>query len=229
MADPQIVAAGGLVDEDGAGRLIRFVLGLSGKERPRVCLVPTATSELPEFIVRFYSELSPYAECSHISFFPWPREDLREHVLSRDVIFVSGGNTANMLAVWRVHGFDEILREAWEAGIVLTGWSAGMISWFEAGVTDSFGPQLEGMRDGLGFLPGSACPHYDGEAERRPVYTRLVREGFPPGLAADDCVALRFDGTELAEVVSAREGAGAYRVSPQGEEPIEARPLFSGP
>jgi len=154
---------------------------------------------------------------------------VREVVLDQDVIFVSGGNTANALAIWRVHGFDEILREAWEAGIVLTGWSAGMICWFDAGVTDSFGPQLEGMRDGLGFLPGSACPHYDGEAERRPVYTRLVREGFPPGLAADDCVALRFDGTELAEVVSAREGAGAYRVSPQGEEPIEARPLFSGP
>ena len=80
-----------------------------------------------------------------------------------------------------------------------------MICWFEAGVTDSFGPQLDGMRDGLGFLPGSACPHYDGEGERRPVYTRLVREGFPSGLAADDCVALRFDGTELAETVTSRD------------------------
>ena len=125
MADPQIVAAGGLGDEDGAGRLIRFVLGLSGKERPRVCLVPTASSEQPDFMVRFYSELSSYAECSHVSFFPWPREDLRDHVLSRDVIFVGGGNTANMLAVWRVHGLDQILREAWEAGIVLAGSSAG--------------------------------------------------------------------------------------------------------
>jgi len=85
------------------------------------------------------------------------------------------------------------------------------------------------MRDGLGFLPGSACPHYDGESKRRPVYTKLVAEGFPPGLAADDCVALRFDGTTLAEVVTARPGAGAYRVSPEGEEPIEARPLFNGP
>jgi peptidase E len=225
MADPQIVAAGGLGDEDGAGRLIRFVLGLSGKERPRVCLVPTASSELPDFMVRFYSELSPYAECSHISFFPWPREDLREHVLSRDVLFIGGGNTANMLAIWRVHGFDEILRAAWEQGIVLSGSSAGMICWFEAGVTDSFGPQLEGMRDGLGFLPGSACPHYDGEAERRPVYTRLVREGFPSGLAAEDCVAMRFDGTELAEVVSSRAGSRAYRVTPEGEEPLEPRRL----
>ena len=98
-----------------------------------------------------------------------------------------------------------------------------MICWFEAGVTDSFGPQLEGMRDGLGFLLGSACPHYDGGAERRPVYQRLVGEGFPSGLAADDDVALRFDGTELAEVVSSREGARAYRVAAEGEEAIEPR------
>ena len=91
-------------------------------------------------------------------------------MLAQDALFVSGGNTANMLAIWRAHGFDEIIREAWEQGIVLAGSSAGMICWFEAGVTDSFGPQLEGMRDGLGFLPGSACPHYDGEERRRPVY-----------------------------------------------------------
>ena len=100
---------------------------------------------------------------THLSFYPWPPADLRELVLAQDVILVAGGSTANLLAVWRVHGFDRILREAWEAGVVLSGWSAGMICWFAAGVTDSFGPQLEGMRDGLGFLPGSACPHYDGE------------------------------------------------------------------
>ena len=104
-----------------------------------------------------------------------------------------------------------------------------MLCWFEAGVTDSFGPELQGMRDGLGFLPGSACPHYDTEDQRRPVYTKLVAADFPPGLAADDCVALRFDGTELAEAVTARAGAGAYRVTPEGEEPIEVRPLFREP
>jgi len=187
--------------------------------------VPTATSELPEWTVRFYSELSPYAECSHVSFFPWPREDLRDHVLSRDVIFVAGGNTANMLAVWRVHGFDKILREAWEHGIVLSGWSAGMICWFEAGVTDSFGPQLEGMRDGLGFLAGSACPHYDGEERRRPVYQELVASGFPAGIAADDGVGLHYVGTELKEAVSVLEGANAYRVESGNETTIGARQL----
>jgi peptidase E len=226
MADPQIVACGGLGDDDGdPSRLIRFILGLSGKERPSVCLVPTASSELPDFMVQFYAAVSPYAECSHISFFPWPRDDLREHALSRDVIFVGGGNTANMLAIWRVHGFDQVLREAWEQGIVLSGSSAGMICWFEAGVTDSFGPQLEGMRDGLGFLAGSACPHYDGEERRRPVYQELVAGGFPAGLAADDGVGLHFVGTELKEPVSVREGANAYRVESESETTIAAHEL----
>ena len=222
---------GGLPFEDAERRrlLEDYVLGLTGKERPRVLFVPTAVAENADNTLWAYSALGDRAQVSHVSFFPWPPADLRELALAQDVIFVSGGNTANALAIWRAHGFDEILREAWEAGVVLAGWSAGIICWFEASVTDSFGPELEGMRDGLGFLPGSACPHYDGESKRRPVYTKLVAEGFPPGLAADDCVALRFDGTTLAEVVTARPGAGAYRVSPEGEEPIEARPLFNGP
>ena len=138
---------------------------------------------------------------------------------------VGGGNTANMLAVWRVHGFDRILREAWESGIVLTGWSAGMICWFDSGVTDSFGPQLAGMRDGLGFLAGSACPHYDGEALRRPVYERLVREGFPPGIALDDAAGAHFIGTELHAVVASSATAHGYRVGPDGEQPLEVRVL----
>ena len=137
---------------------------------------------------------------------------------------MSGGNTANALAIWRVHGVDAILREAWEAGIVLAGASAGMICWFECSVTDSYGA-LAPLHDGLGFLAGSACPHYDGEPERRPTYTRLVADGFPPGLAADDGVALHFDGTELAEVVSWRPDARAYRVGPDGETPLEPRLL----
>lgn len=225
MAEPQIVACGGLGDDDAGGRLVQFALDQTGKERPRVCLVPTASSELPAYILPFYENLGTHAECSHVSFFPWPRDDLRDHVLSQDMVFVSGGNTANMLAIWRVHGFDSIIREAWEQGVVLAGSSAGMICWFEAGVTDSFGPQLDGMRDGLGFLSGSACPHYDGEERRRPVYQELVANGFPPGLAADDGVGLHFVGTELAEVVSARDGARAYRVEPGSETPIEPRLL----
>ena len=170
-------------------------------------------------------ELGLPGELSYLSFYPWPPADLREQALAADVILVCGGNTANMLAVWRVHGFDRVLREAWEAGVVLTGWSAGMICWFEAGVTDSFGPQLDGLRDGLGFLPGSACPHYDGEELRRPRYRELVDAGFPPGLAAEDGVGLHFEETELVEAVTCRPGTSAYRVDADGEEPVPTREL----
>jgi dipeptidase E len=117
-----------------------------------------------------------------------------------------------------------VLREAWEQGVVLAGWSAGMICWFEHGVTDSFGPELAPL-ECLGFLPGSACPHYDGEERRRPVYTTLVAGGFPAGVAADDDVALHFAGTELREVLTTREGATAYRVTAAGEAPLDARLL----
>ncbi len=197
-----------------------LVLELAG---PRVCFVPTATSSPEARLVSFYESFSRRAEPSHVSFNPWPREDLREHVLAQDAIYVGGGNTANMLAVWRAHAFDALLREAWEHGVLLCGSSAGMICWFEAGVTDSFGPQLEGMRDLLGFLPGSACPHYDSEERRRVVYPELVASGFPPGYAADDDAALRFVGTELREAICLREGARTYRVEPGIESPLEAR------
>ena len=197
-----------------------YVLELGG---PKVCFVPTPSGDVPP--IRFYESFAHRAEATHVSFNPWPRADLVEHVLSRDAIYVSGGNTANALAIWRIHGFDAVLREAWQRGILLCGWSAGMLCWFEAGVTDSFGPELRGMREGLGFLPGSACPHYDGEELRRPVYTHLVADGFPPGYAADDGAALHFVETELHQVVAVAEGAQAYRVEPGSETPLPARLL----
>jgi peptidase E len=190
---------------------------------PRVLFVPTPAGDPERAVLAFYESFARRAEPAHLAFNPWPPTDLRDLVLAHDVVYVSGGNTANALAVWRVHGFDAILREAWERGKLLCGWSAGMICWFESGVTDSFGPELAGMRDGLGFLPGSACPHYDGEERRRPVYTRLVRDGFPAGVACDDAAAVLFEGTELAEVVTRETGARAYRVGPDGEEPLDAR------
>jgi peptidase E len=174
---------------------------------------------------QYWEAIDLPGELIELSFYPWPPENLRELTLSCDAVLVCGGNTANMLAVWRTHGFDAILREAWEAGVLLTGWSAGMICWYEAGVTDSFGPGLEGMRDGLGLLPGSACPHYDGEELRRPVYTRLVREGFPGGIALDDGVAAHYLGAELHEVFTDRPEAGGYLVGPEGESPLAVRRL----
>jgi dipeptidase E len=192
---------------------------------PRVCFVPTASVDDNWQLVRFYESFAGRAEASHVSFNPWPRADLREHVLAQDAVYVSGGSTANALAIWRVHGFDAVLREAWERGVLLCGWSAGMICWFEAGVTDSFGPELAGMRDGLGLLPGSACPHYDGEERRRPVYRALVADGFPPGYAADDGAALHFVGTDLHEVVAVTADARAYRVEPGSETALDTRLL----
>jgi dipeptidase E len=213
MNSPQIVGLGGAP----ADSMLDHVLGLARARK--VLYVGTADMESPEGAF----DLTNRLDASVLRFNPWPPADLREVALSHDVILVGGGNTANMLAIWRVHGFDEVLREAWQSGVVLAGWSAGMICWFEAGVTDSFGPELAGMRDGLGFLPGSACPHYDGEELRRPVYERLLREGFPPGIALDDAAGAHYVGTELHEVVASSAASRGYLVGPHGEQPLETR------
>jgi peptidase E len=152
------------------------------------------------------------AEPSDLTLFDRRVEDVAGLLLSQDVIYVGGGNTASMLAVWRAHGVDQVLREAWERGIVLCGMSAGANCWFECSTTDSFGPTLAALDDGLGFLRGSFCPHYDGEPQRRPAYELLISKGFPAGYAADDNAALHFSGTELVECVSSRAEASAYRV-----------------
>jgi dipeptidase E len=221
----QIVGLGGGGDTpEQTEQLFRFILDLTGKERPRVLHLPTAVGDSDEGVVFFYDAFAQHAEASVLRTFPWPPADLRELVLSQDAISVSGGNTANMLAIWRVHGIDAALREAWEQGVILFGASAGMICWFEQGVTDSFGPQLEGM-DCLGWLPGSACPHYDGEERRRPRYRELVDGGLAEGIAADDGVGLHYVGTDLREVLTCRPGAAAYRVTQQGEERLEPRLL----
>jgi dipeptidase E len=128
-----------------------------------------------------------------------------------------------MLAVWRIHGVDEALEASWRGGAVLAGWSAGANCWFESSVTDSFGPGLDPLHDGLGLLPGSFCPHYDGEELRRPVYRELVDGGFRPGYAADDCAAFHFEGTALREVVSSQPDSQGYRVEPGAETPLPGR------
>ena len=201
-----------------------YVFGIVGKERPRLLFVPTASADNDAYIVWCYERFADRVDVSHLKTFPWPPADLRELVLSQDSICVSGGNTANMLAIWRVHGIDTLMREAWENGIVLWGASAGMICWFEHGVTDSFGPGLDAT-ECLGFLPGSACPHYDGEEQRRPRYRALVDNGLPEGFAAEDGVGLHFSGTDLVEAVTCRPGAAAYRVTRSGEERLETRQL----
>jgi dipeptidase E len=222
-----IVGLGGGGDTpEQTQRLHDYVLALTGKERPRVLYVPTAIGDAVDGVAGFYERFAARTEPSVLRTFPYPPGDLRDLVLSQDAINVSGGNTANMLAIWRVHAIDGLMREAWEQGVVLFGASAGMICWFEHGVTDSFGPELDGI-ECLGFLPGSACPHYDGEANRRPRFRELVDGGFAEGLAADDGVGLHFVGTDLEEVVTCRPGAAAYHVTRAGEARLEARLLTS--
>ena len=203
-----------------------YLVGLTGKERPRALYIGTASAEDPGGALRMYDHFSGLVDLSRLEFFPWPPEDLHSVVFDQDLIFVGGGNTANMLAIWRVYGVDELLREALEQGVVLSGSSAGGICWFEHGVTDSFGPQL-GAMDCLGFLPGSLCPHWDDEELRKPVYRGLLKEGFPGGYAAEAGVGLLFVDGELQEVVACDEGSKAYRVELRDgevvEAPIEAR------
>jgi peptidase E len=224
VSEGHIVACGGNGLVAAPGAFERYVFGLTGKERPSLLYLPTATGDAADWIATVETR---FLDATTLRLF-WLSEDLVDPcalVLEHDVILVGGGNTANMLAVWRVHGVDRALREAWERGAVLVGASAGMICWFECSVTDSFGA-LAPLRDGLGFLSGSACPHYDGEADRRPMYARLVQEeGFSPGYAADDGAALHFSGTELAECVAASAGASVYWVGPDGEVPLPTRLL----
>jgi dipeptidase E len=204
-----------------------LVLALTGRPRPRLCLLPTAGGDSEHQIRRFYEAYGDrLCEPSHIALFRLGRRPvpLREHLLAQDAIYVGGGSMVNLLAIWRAQGLDAILREAWERGVVLAGLSAGSMCWFEWGVTTSSGaPQ---PAPGLGFLPGSNSVHHDSEPTRRPVYLEAVGSGtIPPGWAVDDGAALIFRGTALREAVSARPRAHAYAVSAGGENRLDARQI----
>ena len=196
-----------------------LAIELSGKRHPQLCVLNQAVGDDPATYLRIYDRLAETpARVRHLSLFPMPNvPDPEDFLLSQDIIFVGGGSVANMVAVWRVHGIDAIMRKAWHAGIVLAGSSAGGICWFEGGTTDSFGVKLRAFTDGLGMLAGSFCPHYNSEPERRPLYQRLVAQGaLPGGLACDDGVGAHFVDDMLAEFVGDRPDGGAYRVDPDG-------------
>jgi dipeptidase E len=206
--------------------LIRYVLEASGRPRPRVLFLPTASGEDPARLLTFYQAFAGLtAEPSHLSLFHRTVDDVDTLVRSQDVVMVGGGNTANMLAVWRLHGVEDALRKAYAGGTILTGWSAGCICWFEAGITDSFTPELGPLRDGLKLLGGSACPHYDSEERRRPVYSREIAAGLPAGIALDDAVVARYENERLVEIVSGKPTGRAFRVDLSGETPLEVRRL----
>lgn len=215
MSERHILAVGGaLLESSGAARLERYALDLTGKAKPRVAFVPTASGDDVTYVARFfetYARLGVAAEA--LRFFRRTPDDLDAHLAGFDLVHVGGGNTRSMLAVWRHWGFDRALRAAWERGTVLFGSSAGSICWFASGVTDSVADELTTMSC-LGFLPGSNCPHYDGERERRPYYRRAVGAGtIEAGIACDDGAGVHFVGTDLARAVAALPEANAYRVA----------------
>ncbi|MQY02530.1 Type 1 glutamine amidotransferase-like domain-containing protein [Actinomadura macrotermitis] len=222
---PHILAIGGgsFVPDDRYGLapspLMRYALDLTGQDRPRVCFLTTAVGDGADYIARFYDGFSRLdAEVSHLALFPMPNvADVRAHLLGQDLIYVSGGSVANLLALWRLHGLDEVMREAWREGVVLSGQSAGALCWHVGGNTDSFGPELRPLDDGLAFLPYSCGVHYDSDPQRRTLLHASVGQGvLPAGYAADESVALHYVGTEFVQAVSYRPQAGAYRVEPDG-------------
>jgi peptidase E len=206
------IGGGGFYRDAENLELERYVIRQTNGDKPKVAFVPTASGEPDHYLVNFYPAfLKLGCRPSHLTFFKRTPE-LRAYLLGQDVIYVGGGNTKSMLAVWRDWGVPELLREAWESGIVLTGVSAGAICWFEEGVTDSFADGLRPLAC-LGFLPGSCCPHYDGEAERRPAYHRLLAAGeIAAGVAIEDWTGVHFKGTQIHRVIASREGARAYSV-----------------
>lgn len=222
----QIVAlgGGGFLMEPENPLLDDYILALADQPTPKVCFIAAALGDSPDVIARFYKAFPPSrADASHLPLFTRGREPLdpTAHLYAQDVVYVCGGNTVNLLSIWRLHGVDRALRAAYERGVVMAGVSAGMICWFHGGSTDSYGP-LAPLRDGLGWLPGSACPHYDGETDRREMYHRFIRDGLPEGVAADDGAALHFVNEQLHGCVASRPQAKCYRVTLRDGETHEA-------
>jgi peptidase E len=215
----QIVAfgGGGFSMEAGNPLLDDYVMGLSDRRRPRICFLPTASGDADHYITRFYRAFcASRCEPSHVSLFRRDSDirDAREHLLSRDVIYVGGGSVVSMLGAWRAHGLDVTLREAWESGVILCGLSAGSLCWFAEGVTAFHGAPV--AIEGLGFLPWSNCVHFDGGPGRQAAYRQFLAEGMCQGYAAEDGTALHFAGERLLRVVTSRPAARAYRMRRQG-------------
>ena len=214
------------------GPIFLRALELSGRERPRVLFLLTASGDDPQYLAAMYSALADTScDVDHLAVFPQPNRPVDDAIAAADVVWVGGGSVANLLALWRLHGIDTALRAAWSAGTVLGGVSAGSICWHVGGPTDSFGATLQPVTDALGLLPYGNGVHYDSEEQRRPLLHELVRSGtLPTSYATDDRVAIVYRGTEPVEVVSdvPDSPAAAYRVRAESGQVIEER-LEPGP
>ncbi|MDU0257439.1 peptidase E [Streptomyces sp. PU10] len=223
---PRLALLGGGFSDDEDGLLDDWLLDQVPVPRPKVCFVPTASGDAPAYVERFHAAFQPRScEPGVLPLFRRELDDdaLRTFLLSQDVIYVGGGNTVNLLAVWRAHGVDRLLREAFARGTLLCGISAGANCWAEGSHTDSFGP-LTHLPDGLGLLPGSVCPHYDSEQGRRASYRGAVasRE-LPSGWALEDGVGALFTEGRLTDSVTRLPRARVYRVEPDGQGGAEER------
>lgn len=224
----QIIAmgGGGFTEATSDVLLDGYVMSACGVERPRICFLGTALGDHQGLLLKFYTAMAERV-CvpSHLPLFV-RRGVPRDVLLAQDIIYIGGGNTANMLAIWRAHGVDQVLHEAWQRGIVLAGICAGAMALFAGGVSASFGP-LEPFADGLGFLDASFCPHYDSDPNRRPSYHSAISEGLiGAGYGIGDGVALHFRGAELVEAVSCRPAPVAERVQLSEAGGVEEAPLF---
>lgn len=208
------MGGGGFGGPSDSLQLDRYLLGLTGKSQPTACFLATASGEPPAYIELFHEVYGGLGcQTSDFSFFRPPTADVRGFLQSHDLIYVGGGNTKSMLALWREWGVDEILREHWTNGAVLAGLSAGAICWFEQGVTDSIPGPLTAL-DCLGFLPGSCCPHYDSEPDRQPAYTAMIKDGSTQaGFALDDFAGIHFAGSSEPRAVASLSTARAFWVS----------------
>jgi peptidase E len=210
------VKAGGRVPWELAP-LTEYAIELAGVDgrAPKVCALATAQGDNPTVVANFYNAaLQRGLDASHLALFAMPNvADMREHLLAQDVIWVFGGSVAGLLAMWELHGVGPIMAEAWQAGVVLTGVSAGSLCWHIGGTTDSFGPDLRPVTNGLALVPFSNGVHYDSEAQRRPLYQQLIADGtLPAGYATDDGVGLLYRGTEFVEALTEQDGKSAYYV-----------------
>jgi peptidase E len=209
------------------GPMLLEALALTGAPRPRICLVLTASGDDAGYYARCYEAFNAAGcDVTELKLFPQPSANPNERLVGCDLVWVGGGSVANLLALWRLHGVDGAMTEAWESGVILSGVSAGSICWHVGGTTDSFGPTLVPVTDGLGLLPYGNGVHYDSEVQRRPLLHRLVREGVLPGVcyATDDGVGIWYEGTEPTRVVSDRDSeAAAYRIEARNGESTEVR------
>lgn len=237
VPERRLALLGGGFSTDDDGLLDDWVLGHARAARPRVCFVPTASGDAPAYVESFLAAYRSRAcEPGVLPLFRRELDDdaLRTFLLSQDVVYVGGGNTANLLAVWRAHGVDRLLREAYGRGTLLCGISAGANCWADGSHTDSFGP-LRQLSDGLGLLPGSVCPHYDSEPGRRSSYRAAVAtRTLPAGWALEDGVGALFTDGLLTDAVTRTPGALLYRVEPDGdtkagERALPCRPLAAPP